>query len=1195
MQKHLGIVLAMLSLSAAVFAAQEGEYFREDQNIPAAERGPGQIAGLLFWLRSDTGLAVDTNGAVQAWADSAGRGSNFTALANAAIPAKRVEQVLAGKPAVAFAFAQNRAGGLRSAPVGIDPAKGMTLFVLARVSAPDLGTLLAYGNTYKTAGSLGISLTGMTSYKRAVLQAHTGDGRPALESSAGNVFGKGFVLAATRFDPATGEQTLYENGFEVGRVRRTEPLAAAHPFAVGMSAGNGWSFSGEVLASLAYNRALSDDERRSVQRHLFAEYGLGGSAVSAMAPLLPYAYYPSRNQMEVAVELSPALLAKACGGDAAAPAPKEVRVRVLDAGSGKELATGAVPLDGQARGQATFGVPDFPDGEYAVEYVIGKHVERSPKTFTRTHFPFEKTAHGESHEVYPPFTPVQVEGRKVSVVGRTYTVNALGLFDSVVSQGRELLAAPMRLVAETADGKRVEWKSGGGWLSSGVKGKALHPDEAVFETETQGPGFRVQGSVSVQEDGCAKIALTLNPEPRTLNPAIARLWLEIPIKDSEAPLFHYIADNGMRFNYAGTTPRGGKIEWYTEKWDGWVPQRWRVVEPGSSDGVIWTSSDARQHGNVHRWDHRPFVPYIWLGAEERGLAFFMESEKGFATDYRAPLQKVIRQGDQVIVRVEIFQQPVTLTGPRTITFGLMASPGKPMEKEFRTRPFASGVGPVSCWGGWQCSSKYPDNRDWSIVDKIQEIRKRGKMTPEDHAWLKTKYDEVKARWPERKINGSTDWLWLTKHFAERAADRGRNHSGIYFEEHATDPLLPEWQVFQDEWASAEFSRFRDKPANWGVFSPSYHDFVLYMANEWMKRGVSLYFDNTNPKRCYNERFGPAYRTPDGSLVYGISLFGQREYYRRIYKLLSQWNARGGEYPIDFTLHITSTQTLPFNTWATATLDLEQRARTEDPEKVPPEVSIEGKKGGYQLPWPPDYTRTVTFGRQVGVIPTALDFVSGHGRHEAGTYPPEIMLRDWAMRRIHDIRPGADYMKSAALAREYEAILQAFGYGSTALTTGGQPVVTVHNYWEEKPFVTVGDDRVKWLALTRVPASALGATAGKQGSGFRVQEKADKSGHLPGVNPEITATSSVPPAFAALVPEPRTLNPEPSSGLLLLQSYSRTDAITAPVTFPGAAELMDVQTKEIIPAPGGQARIAMPANFGTRLFRVGREAGVFVKK
>ena len=861
--------------------------------------------------------------------------------------------------------------------------------------------------------------------------------------------------------------------------------------------------------------------------------GAGNSSVSEMASLLPYAYYPSKNQMEVAFALSPELLKKT------GAAPGKVEVRIHEVHSDKVLATGIVPLDKHNHGQAVFSIPDLPDGEYAVEYVIGKHTERSPKTFKRIHFPFEKTSYGETHEVYPPFEPVKVNSNTVAVVGRSYTLNEEGLFNSVVSLGRELLAAPMNLVAEGTDGNLLKWNM------ASVQGEAIHPDEAVFKTEANAPGIRLQSVVTVQEDGCAKIRMTLFPAFGITNPtSISHLYLDIPLKDSEVPLFHYIADNAMRFNYAGITPRGGKIEWYAEKWDGWVPLRWRVTKEHSTnssrdelnDNVIWTSANTRLHPTEQAKDHRPFVPYIWLGAEERGLAFFMESEKGFSTDYRTPLQKIFRDGDRVVLRVEIFQQPVTLNEPRTFTFGFMASPGKPMEEAFRNRAVATGVGPVICWGGWQCASKYPDNHDWSIVDKIQEIRHRGKMTKEDESWFAAKNAEVKARWPERLIQNdpkAKDWLAQTVFFAKRAAEQGRVASGVYFEEHATDTRLPEWEVFQDEWASSEFNRFREKPANWGAFSPSYQNFTLYMANEWMQRGVSLYFDNTNPKRCYNERFGPAYRSQDGVLRYGLSIFGQRDYYRRIFKLRSQWNARGVEYPIDVTLHVTSTQTLPFNTWANATLDLEQQAQTEDPDKGAPELSAAAKgespgvkPAGYQLPWPPDYTRTVTFGRQAGVIPVALDFVSGHTRKKAALYTPEIMLRNWSMCRIHDIRGFMTNGTIASDVRRFDKALLDFGYGKL-------DKVEHHSYWEEKPFVKVSNDRIKWLALTQ--------------------------------------------RIAKLEPY----------GLLLLQSYTRAKVGSIQVDFPDAAVLQDIKTGETIPVIDGHARIAMSDNFSTRMFLVSR--------
>ncbi|MEI6425664.1 MAG: hypothetical protein WCP55_25850, partial [Lentisphaerota bacterium] len=68
----------------------------------------------------------------------------------------------------------------------------------------------------------------------------------------------------------------------------------------------------------------------------------------------------------------------------------------------------------------------------------------------------------------------------------------------------------------------------------------------------------------------------------------------------------------------------------------------------------------------------------------------------------------------------------------------------------------------------------------------------------------------------------------------------------------------------------------------------------------------------------------------------------------------------------------------------------------------------------------------------------------------------------------------------------------------------------------------------------------------------------------------------------------------SFALLLLQSYSRTEAIKVPVTFPGAVRMTDVETREVIPASGGRIQIDMPANFGTRMFLVEGEAGKLMK-
>jgi hypothetical protein len=837
--------------------------------------------------------------------------------------------------------------------------------------------------------------------------------------------------------------------------------------------------------------------RRSIHLLPLASLVALALATPAVAAEVRFAYYPGRRAIEVAVERTAP----------AADAARTLTVRVIDEADGRVATRGELPVDAEGNAQGMLPLPDLPDGVYRVECEQAGTITAAKQTFTRQRFPFETERHGLTHEVFPPFVPVTVDGATVSVVGRSYVMNACGC-DQVTSLGKPLLAAPIRLVGETDSGP-IAWRDGK------IAVRTTNDDEAVFEGSIASDAIAVSSRGWVQEDGCVRVEFTLAAGPR---PApVKSLRLEIPMREEAARGFHFIGDNSMRFNYAGPTPRG-RTTWYREPWDHWVPVRVRT-EPGPSDGEVWNSSNVEQYKNGERADHRPSVPYLWLGTEERGLAWFADNEAGCVTEFTRPLQRVIRRRDAVVVEIDLVQTPFTFEKPRTIAFGLMASPGKPMGPSFRTRPVAHGIGPVSCWGGWLCASKYPTDGDFEIVDKIQEARRTGTV---DKAWFEERAKRVAEAWPGRKINGGADWLGLTLHFAGLAAGSKNAAAGTYFEEHATDPLTQEWQVFQDEWSALRFHRFAGRDSPQGVFAESYQDFALWYANEWMKRGVSLYFDNAYPKRCYQPTGGAAFFDDAGKLRYGTTMFAQRAYYRRIWKLAQEWNRRGAPWPIDVTLHMTNTQTLPFNTWATATLDLEQLAHTADPAAGPPEVATQ--KGGFQLPWPPDYTRIVTAGRQVGAVPLALDFVSGQLRHDCAGYTPAMMLREWGMCRVHDVRCSThlDWVGSAALARKHDAAMREFGYGRAD--------VAHHNYWAENTPVHVADPRVKSLALIH------------------------KDGDAP-------------------------------AGMLLLQSYERAEGVACDVRFPHATSFTDIDTGEEIKATDGVAKITVPAPFGTRLFRV----------
>jgi len=785
------------------------------------------------------------------------------------------------------------------------------------------------------------------------------------------------------------------------------PFLALWPVLVGEA--------GDAPSSAGTDRAADGTVYHHEDRHV-------GRDIGQLVPQCPFAYYPSINKLEVALVAPTELRGAAL--------PKQATVRVRPAQGGAPVAIGTVGLDSEGRGQDLVVLPDLPDGEYVVEYIFGETTVKSPKTFKRIHFPWEKNTLGVGHKVYPPFLPVKAAGNSVAIVERTYRLNQFGLFDSVLSQGRELLAEPMRVVCETDQG-RVEWSGGA------VRGSVKFDDLAVFACRAESPAVNLASTVEVEEDGCAKVQMRVSAPAKPVR--ITKMWIEIPLKDEEAPLFHFAAANAMRLNYGGDTPRGQGIRWDLET-QGWRPSLW-TSSPGPDDPVVWDSTKVKLWHNEHLGDCRPFVPYIWLGGVARGLAWFGETDRGYVVDYKQPVQILRREKGRVILEIQLVQKPFTLAPQeeRKVVFGLQASPTKPMEKGWRTRTVNHGVGCVVCWGGYICASKYPDRRDFQIVDKIQEARRTGKV---DREWFVQRDKEREQR--ERKCFDTQPRLENVLAFANSAANAGRypGGSGCYFEEHAIDTREPEWQVFQDEWSMFDFARFQERPSNWGVARPSYQDFAVYYASEFMKRGVSVYFDNTNIKDSRNRRFSDAYADPQGKLRWSSEIFGPRAYYKRIWKLAQEWNLRGTEYLIDVTFHMTNTDELPFASWCTAVLELEQSGFTD--------------RSGRHMPWAPDYVRAVLMNRRAGVITIALDNINGDERNKFEAQPPEVRIANWAMCRIHgSVRIYHDWYEEY---KTHDKFLRDFGFGT--------PEVTDYYYWGPEKYVQVADNSVLWMLVKR---------------------------------------------------------------------------------------------------------------------------------
>jgi len=906
-----------------------------------------------------------------------------------------------------------------------------------------------------------------------------------------------------------------------------------------------------------------------------------GSSDADTFARVPYAYYPSTNELEVAFDLAAAL--RLLPTDELAPADdlSTLSVRVFSTVIAPErqkempflfaptlvppldpntaVASGTIALDAKGRGYGVIRLPELPAGNYRVEYEFGGTKLVAGKVFRRTRFAWENCTFGTEHVVYPPFTPVVVKGARVSVVDRTYTVNALGLFDSVISKGRELLAAPMRLVAEDADGKQIEWQA------DNVNGSVLYPDLATFECSTHSSFARLRSTVSIEEDGCAKVTWTLQPGEKSIT--VRRMWLEIALNESEAPLCHFVGLNSMRNNYAGKVPRGGKIIWFNQNYR---PARFEVEPFAGSVPASYQVWEARNqmHWGGEKWN---FAPYVWLGAEERGLAWFGDHTQGYEADGTSSIQRLFIEPGRAVLRVDLFQQPVALKQSRQFEFGLQASPTKPMRVGWRGYQVPDGCSiPHPVWGGFDRSEKVPPNGDWTIVDKLTEGHRTGKA---DMAWFEryakthtiiinegggarpgvlrsVPLEQARAGGQMAHTNaGGQTWSKMIQRCARIQASRPVGvGTTVLFEAHLTRGDYPEVAEFTDEWGDDTFSRFRffDHPRTWGppirsANPKSYRDFAVFYANEWMKRGIGIFFDHHVMPMVDLNRHHFAERGVKWSSI----IWGHRDYYKRVWKRSRELMATGvWSEPLHIIGNVMNCQVLPYTTWWDATLTretpgqliLDQMPSPKDTQEMLAECSFvkvawtETAKPGHALPCPPDYLRVVECGRTAGLIPhTRLllkgDIFCGLIGGDFGAADEEknpgarahLFLADAAMGIIHEIRGGGNDHPAAVSLRH---ILNDFGYG--------KPDVKVHNYWDEKPFAEVGNPDVKWIALER------------------------------------SSVAGGPP------------------GLVLLQSY-RAEATRTSVRFPGAIGFVDVMTRALCPVDRTErADITLDADCGTRL-------------
>lgn len=523
---------------------------------------------------------------------------------------------------------------------------------------------------------------------------------------------------------------------------------------------------------------------------------------------------------------------------------------------------------------------------------------------------------GTEDKVLPPWTPVKVAGMKVRVWDREY----------------DFSGAPMQLIKQITSGKQALLA-----LPVAIGGPAplpitvlngITPLVPIVASATRaqvdgvlGPSLRMKATVDY--DGLATCELS-----GSLPKEMDSLTIDIPVRPEIALYRHRYTSVWDSGKVTGNLPAG--------------------------DGII---------------DHDKFIPYYWLGNNDRGLFWMCESDEMWPNSDDANAIQVVREKSQVILRLNLLAKGQKLPDNWKFTFALQATPVKPLPANWRKWRLQPGRnGNVSIM--WPTAAKdsiryfgYPQATDAALMtERIKKLHEQGVA--------------------------AVPYLCLS--FISAAC--------------------PEWPFFRKYWAmgpiDAGSSDVAAMGAGFAMASPvgkSYADFIVWKTAEFIKQfGIDgLYHDNTHPYSSTNLDAGCGYLR-DGQLRPTFPIFGFRDLYRRMYGVMKTIK------PDSFTMaHMSGKVTIPILAYDDSYLDGEHfRGVVKD---------------SYMDVMSLDTFRAEFMGRQWGLIPVFLPEFDQE--HAAQVEPTRGLM---ALLMLHDVSPWAIWCNTDVM-NEALAALDAFGY------------------------------------------------------------------------------------------------------------------------------------------------------------------------
>ena len=326
--------------------------------------------------------------------------------------------------------------------------------------------------------------------------------------------------------------------------------------------------------------------------------------------------FPTAGRVEVSVDAS--VLPQAAG---------ELRAVVTaSGGAGKELARQQIAALKAGRGTAELGLGTATGAITLTAQVLdptGTVLGSAETLVERPPAPaWAKTRAGLTDKVLRPFEPLRFGKDVARIWGRTLTYGKRLLPASITSRDKELLAAPVRFRLRSGDKQQTVELPG---TTKSASALAL-----VREGQTTVRGLRLRGRQTLEYDGCLKLELDVSSAGAV---PIQELSFEIPLRPEVARYLHTC-----------------RADWATSRSQAIPPEGWKSK----------------------------FMPFLWVGDEDRGLAWFSETDEPFRVADPNAVIEIVPAGTQTILRVHVIDTPTELRQPFKLVFGLQPTPVKPV-------------------------------------------------------------------------------------------------------------------------------------------------------------------------------------------------------------------------------------------------------------------------------------------------------------------------------------------------------------------------------------------------------------------------------------------------------------------------------------------------------------------------------------